>query len=163
MEIINNDLNNDLNEDIHEDLNEDLPEDLNEDISEDLSVDVIGFGALNLDNVYYVNEIAKEDQEAFIKGCDSTFGGSAANTIVGLSKLGIKTSYIGKIADDEEGEILEMGLTKAGVYLNNIIYADKGHSGKVIGFIDDEGNRALYVDPGVNDEIDITEITIEEV
>ena len=44
------------------------------------------------------------------------------------------------------------------VYLTNLIYADSGNSGKVLGFVSDEGDRALYVDPGVNDEISIDEI-----
>ena len=44
------------------------------------------------------------------------------------------------------------------VYLTNLIYADSGNSGKVLGFVSDAGDRALYVDPGVNDEITIDEI-----
>ncbi|GAA5819410.1 MAG: carbohydrate kinase family protein [Methanobrevibacter sp. CfCl-M3] len=126
-------------------------------------IDVTGFGALNLDIVYQVNEIAKYDEETYITSKNICCGGSAANTIVGLSNFGLKTGYIGKIAADEEGEILEMNLIKKGVYLNNLIHDDKGNSGKVMSFVDDQGNRALYVDSGVNDEIDISQINIQEV
>ncbi|MDR3222245.1 MAG: carbohydrate kinase family protein [Methanobrevibacter sp.] len=128
-----------------------------------IPIDVVGFGALNLDIIYHVNEIAKHDEESYIKSKSISCGGSASNTIIGLSNFGIKTSYIGKIANDDEGEILEMSLMKNGVYLNNLIYADEGSSGKVIGFVDKKGNRALYVDSGVNDEIDISQINIQEV
>ena len=123
-----------------------------------INVDVIGFGALNVDKLYKVGHIAEIDGESFIKGEEESPGGSAANTIIGLSKLGCSTSYIGKIAADEEGDLLEYNLMVNNVYLTNLIYSDTGNSGKVLGFVSDEGDRALYVDPGVNDEITIDEI-----
>ena len=123
-----------------------------------INVDVIGFGALNVDKLYKVGHIAEIDGESFIKGEEESPGGSAANTIIGLSKLGCSTSYIGKIADDEEGDLLEYNLMINDVYLTNLIYAESGNSGKVLGFVSDAGDRALYVDPGVNDEITIDEI-----
>ena len=124
----------------------------------DLNAEVIGFGALNVDKLYSVENIVGADEESFIKSEIDTPGGSAANTIIGLSKLGCSTSYIGKIADDEEGDLLEYNLMINNVYLTNLIYADEGNSGKVLGFVSDAGDRALYVDPGVNDEITIDEI-----
>lgn len=132
-------------------------------INNNIPVDVIGFGALNLDKMYYVNEIACQDQESYIKDLDSNPGGSAANTIIGLSRLGLKTSYIGKIADDEEGECIELKLISEGVFVNNLIMSEKGNSGKVLGFIDENGERALYVDSGVNDEITIDEINLKNI
>ena len=40
-------------------------------------------------------------------------GGSVANSIVGLSQLGDKVGFIGKISDDEFGSKYEEGLKKA--------------------------------------------------
>ena len=42
-------------------------------------------------------------------------GGSVANSIVGLSQLGDKTGFIGKISDDDFGEKYEEGLKKENV------------------------------------------------
>ena len=61
-------------------------------------LDVIGFGALNVDKLYNVNKITHEDEEAFITDFNQFCGGSAANTIIGLSKLGMKTGFIGKVS-----------------------------------------------------------------
>ncbi len=123
-----------------------------------IDVDIIGFGALNVDKLFTVKNIAGIDGESFIKSEKKNPGGSAANTIIGLSKLGLNTSYIGKIAGDEEGDLLEYNLMVNDVYTNNLIYADKGNSGKVLGFVSEDGDRELYVDPGVNDDITIDEI-----
>ena len=127
-------------------------------LDDDINAEVIGFGALNVDKLYSVENIAGADEESFIKTCKSTPGGSAANTIVGLSKLGVSTSFIGKIAEDDDGDLIEYNLVVNGVFSNNLIYADDGSTGKCLGFVDKNGQRCLYVDPGVNDEIALDEI-----
>ena len=124
----------------------------------DLNAEVIGFGALNVDKLYSVENIASKDEESFIKSETDTPGGSAANTIVGLSRLGCSTSIIGKIAEDEDGDLIEYHLAVNGVYSNNLIYSETGSTGKCLGFVDEDGERCLYIDPGVNDEIKIGEI-----
>lgn len=69
-------------------------------------LDVLGFGALNLDKLYRVDKIAEAGEETFVKGLTISPGGSAANTIVGLARLGVNTGYIGKIANDSEGKYI---------------------------------------------------------
>ena len=49
-------------------------------------------------------------------------GGSVANSIVGLSQLGNKVGFIGKISDDKFGEKYEIGLKKENV---NFLYEKK--------------------------------------
>jgi len=120
--------------------------------------DVIGFGALNVDKLYKVNKIAGPEEEGFIKGFEEACGGSAANTIVGLARLGCKVSFIGKVANDREGKMLMEDFRREGVNTKGIIRADAGRSGTVMGFVDERGERALYVDPGVNDTISFEEI-----
>ena len=124
----------------------------------DLNAEVIGFGALNVDKLYSVESIAGRDEESFIKNETDTPGGSAANTIIGLSRLGCSTSIIGKIAEDEDGDLIEYNLAINGVYSNNLIYSESGSTGKCLGFVDETGERCLYIDPGVNDDIKIGEI-----
>ncbi len=124
-------------------------------------LDIIGFGALNVDKLFKVNKIAGAEEEGFIKDCEETCGGSAANTIVGLARLGCKTGFIGKIANDREGKMLLEDFYRECVDVSGIIHAQRGRSGTVMGFIDEKGERALYVDPGVNDTIDFDEINKE--
>ena len=127
-------------------------------LDDDINAEVIGFGALNVDKLYSVGNIAGADEESFIKSSRDTPGGSAANTIIGLSRLGVSTSIIGKIAEDEDGDLIEYNLILNEVFTNNLIYADEGSTGKCLGFVDEKGERCLYVDAGVNDDIVIDEI-----
>ena len=124
-------------------------------------LDAVGFGALNLDKLYRVNKIAGEDEEAYITNVHESCGGSAANTIIGLSRLGLSTGFLGKVARDRPGQLLLENLENEGVDTGGVIKKSNGRSGTVQGFVDLEGQRALYVDPGVNDDIKSEEINLE--
>ncbi len=126
-----------------------------------MKFDVVGFGALNLDKLYHVNKIAHEDEESFITGKSESCGGSAANTIVGLARLEMRTGFIGKVATDQEGSLLHNNLQNENINTKGVLVTDDGRSGTVSGFVDSNGQRALYVDPGVNDCIKFDEIDTE--
>jgi len=126
-----------------------------------MTFDVIGFGALNVDKLYKVNMIAKEEEESFVIDFKESPGGSAANTVVGLARLGLKTGFIGKVAEDREGELLLNDFRKENVNTGGIIVSKGGRSGVVMGYVDRRGERALYVDPGVNDWLEFKEINME--
>jgi len=124
-------------------------------------LDAVGFGGLNVDKLFKVNKIAKAEEESFIIDCEEACGGSAANTIVGLARLGCKVGFIGKVADDREGKMLVKDFCIEGVDTKGIIHSKHDRSGTVMGFVDEKGDRALYVDPGVNDTIEFDEINME--
>jgi len=128
-----------------------------------MKFDVICFGALNVDKLYRVNRIAREDEHSFITDFVEAPGGSAANTAVGLARLGLRVGFIGKVADDNEGKFLLGDFKKENVDVEGIRISKTGISGVVFGFIDEEGNRALYVAPGVNDSFVFEEIDLEYV
>lgn len=123
--------------------------------------DVVGFGALNVDKLFKVNKIAGKEEESFFVESKESCGGSAANTIVGLARLGLKTGYVGKVADDREGSLLLGDFKTESIDTNGIIIAKSGQSGVVMGFVDKKGERALYVAPGVNDTIDLKEVNAD--
>jgi len=123
--------------------------------------DAVGFGALNVDKLFKVNRIAKAEEESFITDFEEACGGSAANTAVGLARLGLKVGFIGKVAGDREGEMLIKDFQREGVDTNGVIHAKRGRSGTVMGFVDKKGQRALYIDSGENDTIAFKEINTE--
>ncbi len=120
--------------------------------------DVVGFGALNVDTLLKVNKIAGAEEESFIEDCTEECGGSAANTVVGLSRLGCKVGFVGKIAKDKEGKLQLDCFKSEGVDTAGIIKVEHGISGSVLGFVNKEGERALYINSGVNDTIALKEI-----
>ena len=70
-----------------------------------------------------VNENEFKKLLSTLKIEETVSGGSVANSIVGLSQLGNKAGFIGKISDDEFGSNYEEGLKKENVELvSNLIF-----------------------------------------
>jgi len=128
-----------------------------------MNLEVVCFGALNVDKLYRVDRLAGADEESVILDFKETPGGSAANTAVGLARLGVRVGYIGKVADDGEGNLLLKSFIDDDVDVKGIVVSKVGRSGAVIGFVDQRGNRALYLDPGVNDSLEYGEINLDYV
>ena len=123
---------------------------------------IIGLGALNIDHIYKVENIL-EDGEAVVEEAGSFPGGSSANTIYGLAKLGIRTGFAGVVGDDAEGKLLIHDFKNVGVDTGQIIVKKEGQTGSTLCLIDSSGKRSIYIRPGVNnllsaDDIDLAYI-----
>jgi len=118
--------------------------------------DVIGLGALNYDVLYAVEQIARGGEEVGILAVKKAPGGSAANTIVALSRLGAEVGFVGMVGADEEGDLIQDEFSKEGVETR--IKKVEGYTGAAVGFVDAQGERALYIYPGVNDRLNMGDI-----
>jgi len=123
-------------------------------------MDVIGIGALNLDHLYSVNKLAKTGGHQWIKNVSESPGGSAANTIVGLARIGFKTGFIGALGNDSAGKIMLSDFRKNSVNTSRVRILN-GKTGSIIGFVDSVGERTMYVYPGVNDELGLNREDID--
>jgi len=112
-------------------------------------IEIIGLGALNIDNIYKVERIL-EDGETVVDEAIAFPGGSAANTIYGLARLGIGTGFIGAVGDDVAGRILINDFDNAGVDISRIVVKKRYISGSTICLTATNGKRSIYVSPGAN-------------
>ena len=124
------------------------------------SVEVVGIGAMNMDQLYYVERILV-DGEASVKEFSFHPGGSAANTIYGLAKLGIRTGFIGAVGDDEIGRSLVEDLARGGVDVSQIRVKKGAKTGSALCLSDNQGRRSLYVTPGANSLLETEDIDLE--
>jgi ribokinase len=124
-------------------------------------MDFIGCGALNLDRLFKVQRITKGDEEVAIQDVKEQPGGSAANTIYALGKLGKKVGFIGSIGEDFESKMVLESLQSAGVDTSQISVKSKIRTGLVIGIVDAAGERSLYIAPGANNQLEIQDINVE--
>lgn len=126
------------------------------------SLEIIGFGAMNLDTLYRVQNVVVDD-ETIVEEYQSFPGGSAANTIYGLAKLGITAGFIGAIGDDEAGRTLLRDFKDTGVDTSQIRVKGNAKTGVVLGLIDRYGRRALYVAPEANSLLRKEDIGLEHI
>ncbi len=111
--------------------------------------DIVGCGALNLDELYRVQKLL-DDDEGEVVFAGAYPGGSAANTIYALAKLGLRTGFLGAVGDDDAGRILLESFRSVGVDTSGIVIKPKTKTGRALGFIDPQGRRTLYIEPGAN-------------
>jgi ribokinase len=111
--------------------------------------DVVGFGALNLDELYRVERLL-DDDEGEVVFVGAYPGGSAANTISALAQLGLRAGFLGAVGDDDAGRILVESFKSVGVDTSGIVIKPKVKTGRALGFIDSQGRRTLYIEPGAN-------------
>jgi len=112
--------------------------------------DAIGFGAVNYDKLYRVERIAKPGEHMPITHVTEAPGGSAANTITGLAKLGMRCGFIGAVGKDMEGDAVLRDFREHKVDTSEIKTLKEARTGVIIGFVDSHGERTLYPYPGAN-------------
>jgi sugar/nucleoside kinase (ribokinase family) len=83
-------------------------------------------------------------------------GGSAANTAVGIAALGGRVGYVGKVADDELGQVFLHDIVAAGVTLGRVSpvapgkdTADDGATGRCLILVTEDGERTMATHLGV--------------
>ncbi|GAB2024138.1 5-dehydro-2-deoxygluconokinase [Lactovum odontotermitis] len=81
----------------------------------------IGRAALDLNAVEYNRPM--EETRTFSK----YVGGSPANIVIGASKMGLKTGFIGKVSDDQHGRFITNYLDLSGVNTEGIVIDQEGH------------------------------------
>jgi sugar/nucleoside kinase (ribokinase family) len=90
---------------------------------------------------------------------DMASGGSAANTIHGLARLGVDSAFIGKIGEDEIGEFFQSDLEKSGI--KPLLYKSKSASGLASAMISLDGERTFGTYLGAAVELSGTDLKSE--
>ena len=85
----------------------------------DAEFDVIGFGTNAVDYLIRVPEYPAFDSKIELMSYVQAAGGEVASTMVGLQRLGFRTTYVGRFGDDHEGEIGLRSLADEGVDVTN--------------------------------------------
>jgi len=121
---------------------------------------VVGLGAMNLDRLYSVERILV-DGEAPVKRLASHPGGSAANTVYALARLGISTGFVGAVGDDEAGKTLIDDLAAVNVDTSSITVKAGEGTGSTLCLTDEAGSRSIYVMAGANDSLTLADLDME--
>ncbi len=98
------------------------------------------------------------DQTSFLERIQST-GGSAANMITGLARLGASTGYIGKLGRDEFGSFFEADMKKNGI--KAALFTAGAETGKCVSLISRDSERTMATYLGAAVELDASDLHID--
>lgn len=107
-------------------------------------MNIIGFGVNTLDHIILTKGFPNEDEKSL--GFEKTIvqaGGPIPNALVGLSRLGHKTSYLGKTSFDSEGEQIIKSLEQEGIDISGIQRTAKKANLSYIISNEEKGTRTI--------------------
>lgn len=90
-------------------------------------------------------------------------GGSAANTITALAKLGLKVAFIGKIGNDEIGRVFRTDMNKAGVHYRTFARTDDTPTGRSAILVSPDAQRTMITRLGAARTISKEDIDLDVV
>ena len=134
------------------------------------NIQVIGLGALNIDHIYKVErilgdgetaELTPEYEDSELEFLGKFPGGSAANTIYGLARLGINAGFIGAVGDDADGKTLLKDFQTVGVDPSQIRVKPEAKTGRARCLSDKLNFRSIHVTPGANSLLTMDDIDMD--
>jgi sugar/nucleoside kinase (ribokinase family) len=90
-------------------------------------------------------------------------GGSVANTIAGFAILGGSASYVGRVKDDQLGEIFVHDMRSLGVDVRTAPAKDGAPTARSLVLIDPDGQRTMNTYLGACTELGVADVTDETV
>ena len=128
-------------------------------VSESFIVEVPGEkGGMELVEVEHIEELVQNSENDIIHAS----GGSAANTIIGLSKLGINCTFLGKLGKDNHANIYAEQFSSAGVCTRRFKFCDVSPTGRCLSMITPDSQRTCRTYLGAAMNLKPHEITVED-
>ncbi len=119
---------------------------------------VLVVGSANMDLVVQCSRFPLPGETIFGNNFQMFPGGKGANQAVSCARLGIKTSFIGKMGRDELGNRLSETMKKDGVDLTNLFTDEKEHTGTALITVDSNGQNQIIVISGSNMKLTASDI-----
>ncbi|MFD1882009.1 adenosine kinase [Paracoccus pacificus] len=118
-----------------------------------------------------IMQLIERDRAEFLTAAQSARGqvrlvpgGSVANTLAGIGRLGLATAFIGRVADDELGRSYVAQTVAAGTdYLNPAVAGAALPTSRSIIFVTPDGERSMNTYLGISAELggpDVDEATV---
>ena len=121
--------------------------------------DVLVVGELNVDLILNKIESFPEiGKEKLAKDMTLTLGSSSAIFASNLSSLGAKVAFLGRIGNDNFGELVTGSLREKGVDVSCIVKDSHSNTGATI-VLNYENDRAMVTYPGAMNNLNINDIT----
>ncbi|MEM4281702.1 MAG: ribokinase [Candidatus Caldarchaeum sp.] len=116
-------------------------------------VEVVVVGSIHADLVVKLSRIPRRG-ETVIGGVFQIFsGGKGANQAVAASRLGVKTSIVGRVGNDLFGSMLVDRLERERVSTNRVVRDSEAHTGVALIMVDQRGSNLIAVASGADERL----------
>ncbi len=98
---------------------------------------------LNRGGMTLVDEARADELYGAMPPAREVSGGSAANTLAGLSTLGLQCAFIGQVADDQLGKVFRHDMRATGIDFDTPARNGEPATGRVLIFVTPDGERTM--------------------
>jgi len=132
--------------------------------AEDKKFDVVGFGTNSVDHLCIVPEYPRLDSKTEVLQYAKLAGGQVATALVFLSRVGLRTKYVGKVGTDEHGRFSMDSFKSDSVDTTSVVVAqDAGNQFAVIIIEKGTGERTVLSQRGPGLNIPTSELKREDI
>ena len=110
------------------------------------SIDILGLGAVAVDDLLYVQEYPPANQKVLIQHRERHGGGLTATALVAASRLGVSCAYAGMLGTDELSQFVISALEKEGIDLTWLKTLPDARPVYSLVVVDHSGQRNIFVD-----------------
>ena len=114
-------------------------------------------GSLNVDTILQIPRLPQPGETLAMTDKRNAGGGKGANQAISAARSGAKTSFIGKIGDDENGRMMLSFLKDAGINTDQVTVSGKG-TGQAFILLQESGENSIIIFGGANQEIKTQDI-----
>ncbi|MEP5937727.1 MAG: adenosine kinase [Erythrobacter sp.] len=98
---------------------------------------------LNRGGMTLIDEAQADELYSAMPPAREISGGSAANTLAGLSTLGLQCAFIGQVADDQLGKVFRHDMRATGIDFDTPARDGEPATGRVLIFVTPDGERTM--------------------
>ncbi len=119
-------------------------------------LDLVGIGSMVVDRIHRTPHMLSRGEKTILRGVDSTepvrryTGGVVLNHLGWAAALGLRTGIFGRQADDPNGRLLRGAMDRLGIETNLVLDGSASSFAEI--FVDDAGERVIYMAPGATSE-----------
>jgi ribokinase len=123
-----------------------------------MAAEIVVVGSANLDLVVDVARIPRPGETVLGGDLRRIPGGKGANQAVAAARLGRSVAMVGRVGDDEGGQILRAALDADGVNTLDLAETVDTPSGVALIAVAEDGDNAIVVSPGANGRVSVDDI-----
>lgn len=114
---------------------------------------IVVVGSINLDTTLNVNELPTGENTIIIKNHKTSLGGKGLNQTIGVNRMGVPVSLIGKVGDDLEGRSIFSQLINEGLDITGVEKEENYETGKAYIQLQQDGKSTIAIFGGANERL----------
>ncbi|WP_137626757.1 ribokinase [Lactiplantibacillus pingfangensis] len=118
---------------------------------------VVILGSINVDNILHIQALPKPGETIEMADFSKAAGGKGANQAIAAVRSGAQTTFIGKIGNDSNGQMMLTALKKDNINTENIGVA-KTQTGQAYILLVASGQNSIIIQHGANFELTPTDV-----